>query len=301
MAYLFSYFTGEQPQGEQIYFSLSRDGLFWQDLHQGKPVIRSGVGECGMRDPFLIRKEDGSGFVIVATDLCIAAGKGWKAAEHEGSRSLVVTESPDLVHWTEPALVEVSVLQAGCTWAPEAIYDRQSGDYLVFWASMVKLEGDEKPKQRIYSARTRDFHTFSGAELFLERENHVIDSTIVYSDGVYYRFSKDETDKVIRVDAAPDLKPDSFREVSVPALAGLYGVEGPEVYYLRERGQWCLIVDRFASRQGYLPLVCDSLERMEFRILEDAEFSMGSTMKRHGGVAAITDAEYERMAKAFGM
>ena len=90
MAYLFTHFIGEQPQGEQIYFSLSKDGLHWKDLHDGKPVICSEVGECGLRDPFLIRKADGSGFVIIATDLCIANGRGWDAAVKTGSKNLAV-------------------------------------------------------------------------------------------------------------------------------------------------------------------------------------------------------------------
>lgn len=34
--YLFVHFTGAQKDGEQIYFSLSRDGLHWKDL--GKAV-----------------------------------------------------------------------------------------------------------------------------------------------------------------------------------------------------------------------------------------------------------------------
>ena len=38
--YLFAHFIGEQKDGEQIYFSLSRDGLHWQDLNGGKPVLR---------------------------------------------------------------------------------------------------------------------------------------------------------------------------------------------------------------------------------------------------------------------
>ena len=122
MAYLFTHFIGEQPQGEQIYFSLSKDGLHWKDLHDGKPVICSEVGECGLRDPFLIRKADGSGFVIIATDLCIANGRGWDAAVKTGSKNLAVMESKDLIHWSKPVLVEVSVPEAGCTWAPEAIY-----------------------------------------------------------------------------------------------------------------------------------------------------------------------------------
>ena len=43
--YLFAHFTGEQKDGEQIYFSLSRDGLHWKDLMGGQPVLRSDVGE----------------------------------------------------------------------------------------------------------------------------------------------------------------------------------------------------------------------------------------------------------------
>ena len=166
---------------------------------------------------------------------------------------------------------------------------------------MVKLPGDAEPKQRIYSARTKDFHEFTKAEIYLEKENHVIDSTMVYDDGMYYRFSKDETTKNIRVDAAPDLKKESFKDVSVPNLEAIYGVEGPEIYYLKEQKKWCLIIDRFATHKGYLPLVCDSLKTMDFKPLDDSKFDMGKTMKRHGSVVAISDEEYDRMAEAFGM
>ena len=238
MAYLFTYFIGEQPQGEQIYFSLSKDGLHWKDLHDGKPVICSEVGECGLRDPFLIRKADGSGFVIIATDLCIANGRGWDAAVKTGSKNLAVMESKDLIHWSKPVLVEVSVPEAGCTWAPEAIYDRQQDNYLVFWASMVQLDGDKEPKQRIYAARTKDFHEFTKAQVYLEKDNHVIDSTMVYDDGVYYRFSKDETTKNIKTDTAPDLNKESFTDRPVPNLEAIYGVEGPEIYYLEDQKKW---------------------------------------------------------------
>lgn len=51
--YLFVYFTGESEDGEQIYFAVSSDGLHWNDLNDGKPVLRSHVGEKGVRDPLL--------------------------------------------------------------------------------------------------------------------------------------------------------------------------------------------------------------------------------------------------------
>ena len=48
--YIFVHFTGEQKDGEQIYFSISRDGLHWKDLNDGKPILYSETGMKGVRD-----------------------------------------------------------------------------------------------------------------------------------------------------------------------------------------------------------------------------------------------------------
>ena len=48
--YLFSHFIGEEKDGEQIYFAVSRDGLHWKDLNAGMPVLYSHIGTCGVRD-----------------------------------------------------------------------------------------------------------------------------------------------------------------------------------------------------------------------------------------------------------
>ena len=70
---------------------------------------------------------------------------------------------------------------------------------------------------------------------------------------------------------------------------------------MEDQKKWCLIIDRFATHKGYLPLVCDSLKTMDFKPLDESEFDMGKTMKRHGSVVVITDEEYDRMAEAFGL
>lgn len=101
-AYLFVHFIGEGENGEQIYFSVSRDGLHWKDLNNGKPVIVSQVGEKGLRDPFILRNHLDGKFYIIATDLCIHAGKGWGIAQYEGSRNLMVMSSENLTDWTSP-------------------------------------------------------------------------------------------------------------------------------------------------------------------------------------------------------
>lgn len=79
--YLFVHFTGEQKDGEQIYFSVSRDGLHWTDLNDGKPVLYSHIGECGVRDPFPVKNPLNGRYYLIATDLRIEKGEGWQAAQ----------------------------------------------------------------------------------------------------------------------------------------------------------------------------------------------------------------------------
>lgn len=63
------------------------------------------------------------------------------------------------------------------------------GCFSCFFAS--KVSG----KHKIYAAYTKDFEEFSDTFLYIEKEMDVIDTTILESDGQYYRISKDETDK----------------------------------------------------------------------------------------------------------
>ncbi len=293
--YLFVHFIGEKKDGEQVYFSISRDGLHWKELNGGGPVLRSTVGELGARDPFIIRspwegKDGNAKFYLIATDLRIEAGKGWNVAQYSGSRDILVWESEDLITWRGPVAHTLGISGAGCVWAPEAIYDEEKDAILIFWASMVEQ------KQRIYAAYTKDFKDFSQPFLFLEKDNHVIDTTIIRTEEGYYRYTKDETVKTICVDFGRTLKPEDFHEVRSEVLSNLYGVEGPEIFRFNQGDGWCLIVDRFAAGKGYLPLVADRLDTGEFRILDDSEFDMGVTIKRHGGIIPITEEEYVRLS-----
>ncbi|MGG1556063.1 glycoside hydrolase family 43 protein [Paenibacillus ferrarius] len=297
--YLFVYFTGEDESGEQVYFALSEDGLHWHDLNRGKPVLTSRIGERGVRDPFILRSSHDGNFYIIATDLRIASGKGWDAAQHRGSRSIVVWEATDLTHWSEERSIEMDLPEAGCVWAPETIYDADSQEHLMFWASMTPSEG-KAPKQIIYSSRTRDFRTFTRPEVFIERDNHVIDTSIIRAGERYYRFSKDETTKCILLEQGDSLAASSFADIVSADLDHLLGVEGPAVFKFNDRDEWCLLVDQFMTNQGYLPMVTDDLASGRFRVLSKEEYAMGATKKRHGSVLNLTAAEYAALKKAWG-
>ena len=291
--YLFAHFIGEQRDGEQVYFAISEDGLNWTDLNKGEPLLYSKMGEKGVRDPFVVKDEELGKYYLIATDLRIEAGKGWHVAQYEGSRSLMVWESTNLIEWAGPRKCDVGIDGAGCVWAPEAVYDKERKAFFVFWASMVKLEGDENAKQRIYGSFTKDFQEFSEPFVYIEKANHVIDTTIVQDNGTYYRFSKDEVTKRIIMEKSDDLLGE-FQPVYVELLENLPGVEGPEIYRLPD-GRWCLIVDRFAEGKGYLPLIATDLAKADFIIPSDGDYHFGITKKRHGGVISITEEEYKNL------
>lgn len=295
--YLMIHFIGEDvaDNGEQIYFSRSRDGLHWEDLNGGRPVLCSDVGEMGVRDPYGMRLEDGS-FVILATDLRIAAGKGWDTAQYRGSRDIILWRSRDLIHWDRPYAVTVAPEKAGCAWAPEAIYDREADMYMVFWASMVQEREDPEPKQRIYRSWTRDFVHFTPAEKYLEKPKHVIDSTMIYDRGSYYRYSKDCTTENIIIDSCRTLR-EKPREIFSETLSAYRDLEGPLIFTLPDGKSWCLMADQFIKGKGYLPMVTEDLASGQFRVLSPEEYDMGVTKKRHGSVMSLTESDYNNLGE----
>lgn len=302
-AYLFVHFVGEDAyHKEQIYFTVSRDAKDWETLNGGEPVLGSPLGERGVRDPHIIRSPDGKKFYIIATDLSMFNINGdWGKCQNQGSDSLIVWESTDLVNWSEPRKVKVARENHGCTWAPESIYDKEKGAYMVFWASPTPKLGWH---HRIYRCYTTDFVTFTEPEVYIERDENVIDTTIIEADGMYYRFTKDETSgrKYIFMEKCDSLSGD-FEEVATYTLNGnsyktVQGVEGATIFKVNGVNQWYLYFDDFGGK-GYYPFVTDDLSVGEFTeqssgiSFHDSEGH--KTHMRHGSVLPITLAEYNKL------
>lgn len=297
--YLFVTFTGEKTaMTEQMYFAVSRDGRTWEGLNKNQPVLVSDVGEKGVRDPYLVRAHDGKTFYLLATDLSIFHNHDWRRAVRAASQSLVIWESTDLVHWSQPRLVKVAADDAGCTWAPEAVYDEDTRDYLVFWASCNK--SDDFAKQRIWAARTTDFRTFSKPFIYIDKPNHVIDTDIVRDKGKYYRFSKDEKFKAISMEVSDKLM-GPWKDVSQFSLSKLVGYEGPECFQLEpasagKPATWCLILDQYSRGTGYQPYTTQDLAGGQFTPGAGFKFPF---LFRHGCVVPVSEAEYRRLEAAY--
>ena len=298
--FLFPTFKGESTSlSEQIYFVVSHDGRQWNELNAAKPVLVSGLGERGVRDPYLIRGHDGKTFYLIATDLSAHDHPDWNRNTHAGSKSLVIWDSTNLVDWSEPRLVQVAPDDAGCTWAPEAVYDENKQEYLTFWASTTAR--DNFGKQRIWAAWTRDFVTFGKPFIYIDKPWDVIDTDIVRENGNYYRFSKDEEYKANTIEVSTNLL-GPWNDVTNFSLAKIRGYEGPECYQIKPatNGQpatWCLILDQYSKHAGYQPFVTEDLGRGQFK--PGAGFVFPFPL-RHGCVLPVSAAEYERLEKAYG-
>ena len=299
-AYLFAHFVGNESNAdlEQIYFSISQDGTSWTTINGGKPILTSGVGEKGVRDPYILRGEDGK-FFVIATDLSIYNRRGdsnrWSTCQKSGSKSIVVWESSDLVNWSEANLVKVAVDNAGCTWAPEAIYDKEKGQYMVFWAS--KVSDDNYATQRMYRSYTSDFKTFSAPEIYIDGGTvSNIDTTIVEENGVYYRFTKNESKSSVTMMQSTSLD-GPWTDVETYTINGtagntVTGYEGPTAYKNIDGG-WTLLLDYYSKSQGYKPFVTDNLAEGHFTSAADFKFD---ATYRHGTVMPITQEEYKALA-----
>jgi hypothetical protein len=299
--YLLVHFTGDSPDGEQIYFAVSRDGVRFTDLNGSRPVLTTGVGERGVRDPSIIRSPDGKKFTILATDLRMASGKGWDVAMHRGSTSIVIWESSDLVNWSAPRLVDVAgaIPGAGCAWAPEAIFDDANGDYVVYWTTIAPLDGQVKP--RIYYTRTRDFRTFSAARLYIDRpgQTGLIDTQIMKLDdpAAPYRYVRASGDGQITLEGGQSILGD-WTVLGDLRSIGLTGkdVEGPILFRMPARGTYGLWVDQYATNGGYLALETADLTRpATLRRIDPQQVSFGASKKRHGSILNISADEYRRV------
>lgn len=302
-AYLFVHFKEKStPDGEQVYFGVSRDGFHWEEVNGGNPVLWCYYGDKGARDFTITFCRETGKYVILATDLSLAYGmRGkyhncWDEISRNGSKCLSLWESEDLLQWTEQRLVKIGDEKFGCLWAPDIIYDNVSQDYLIHWSS-AHADNDYGNKA-IYSCRTKDFKSFTAPkELYRHAKDSVIDSAIYEEDGSYYMFVKRDGEgcRNIMLRAGHMEGPYEQIEAFDESMAGLQeGVyEAPTAVRL-EDGRWCLFLDYYGvpgEGQGYVPFVADSLKSGRFvRADERFHFPYGY---KHGTVLTITPKQYE--------
>ncbi|EUC46744.1 glycoside hydrolase family 43 protein [Bipolaris oryzae ATCC 44560] len=304
--YAFAYFTGNSIAGEKIYMAASQgnNALKWNELNGGQPVLASTLGTKGLRDPFVIRSNEGDKFFLLATDLSIGSGTSWGDAVKFGSLYLEIWESKDLKTWSAQRHVKVSPSTAGNTWAPEAYYDASLGSYVVFWASSLYEPSDTARTRSTYHrmmyVTTRDFVTFSQPQVWQDAGLSRIDTTVIKEGNTFYRFTKDEggtgtnCQDIIQERSTSFLAPVSgWTQVAacIGRNAGTSAVEGPTVFKANDNDvngkKFYLFVDEYTGR-GYIPLETADISKPTWKV--SSSYSLPRS-PRHGTVIPITASE----------
>ena len=304
VAFLFTYFTGNSPEQEQICYALSEDGYNYTLLNQGYPVISSdsiAFTQC-VRDPHILRGEDGKTFYMVATDM--KSSLGWAS-----NRGLVMMKSTDLIHWTH-SVVNIPTrfpewMNVTRVWAPETIYDHKTGKYMIFF-SMLTDDGKCKFDKIFYSYANADFTDLESDPVYMfDNGSATIDGDIVYNDAdqLYHLFYKSEahggilqaTAKQLTAEPGQPLgsqwtKIDGHVEVCKKA------VEGVGVCKSLDGNSWVVMYDCYGA--GHYQF-CKSADLKTFEWVADTKTS-GAFTPRHGTIMPITQEEKDRLLAKWG-
>lgn len=292
--YLFVYFTGNHISQEAICFAVSYDGFNYRALNGGRPVLDSKKisSTGGMRDPHILRGEDGRTFYMVATDM--VSDNGW-----DSNRAMVLMRSTDLVNWTHSVVNMQKRYERQeklkRVWAPQTIYDPEAGKYMIYW-SMKYGDGPDV----IYYAYANDSFTDLEGEpkpLFIPGNRlSCIDGDIVLRDGVYHLFYKTEGNgNGIKSATSTSLTSGKWEEQPDYKQQTTDAVEGAGTFKLIGENLYILMYDVY-MRGRYQFTESDDLRT--FRAI-DHEVSM-DFHPRHGTVMPVTAAELRQLFDRWG-
>lgn len=294
VAYLFTYFTGNRMAEESIHFAVSLDGYTYRALNGNKPVLDSRLisSTGGVRDPHILRAEDGRTFYMVVTDM--VSGNGWSS-----NRAMVLLKSTDLVNWTH-SVINIQKRYKGQgnlrrVWAPQTIFDREVGKYMVYW-SMLHEGG---PDIIYYAYANDDFTDLVGEPkpLFLPKDKKpCIDGDIVFKDGVYHLFYKTEGHgDGIKVATTRSLTSGQWTESPDYKQQTSEAVEGAGTFKLIGQDKYILMYDVY--KKGAYQFT-ETTDLQHFKVVDhsvDMDFH-----PRHGTVIPITRDELIRLTDKWG-
>lgn len=293
-AYLFVYFTGNDSTQESIRFALSKDGYNFRALNGNQPVINSKKisSTGGVRDPHILRGQDGKTFYMVATDM--VAAKGWNS-----NRAMVLLKSTDLVNWTS-SVVNIQQRFPGNdnllrVWAPETIYDPATKKCLVYFSMKHGNEPD-----KIYYAYANDNFTDLETvpkQLFFSPNNGAcIDGDIVYRNGLYHLvFKTEEKTAGLKIAVSKTLTGDYvlqdryIQQTNDP-------VEGAGMFKLNNSEDYILMYDLYTKGKYQFTKTSD----LEHFAVVDNEVTM-DFHPRHGTVMPITSSEASTLVSKWGV
>jgi hypothetical protein len=281
--YLFTSFRRNGETG--VFGALSTDGRKWTALNGDQAWIRPEHAGMLMRDPWLGQGPDGTWHMVWTW--------GWTRQESAGKLQIGYASSKDLVHW--PAQRAIPVMEdeptARNAWAPEAVWDPEHGEWIVFWSTTIpgrfpdtEGSGDAGYNHRVYAMTTKDWATFTPSRLWFDPGFNCIDATVAHVGKRWILVFKDERKtplmKRLRL-AFADSPRGPWREVTEPFTGDW--VEGPSVAAIGR--EWWIYFDHYAKPQHY-----GAVRTTDWKKFEDMTGQVSfPDDHRHGTVVKISE------------
>lgn len=311
IAWVLSYFGPAQDlPNDSLHLAYSVDGLHWTALSPAHPVFQlSGIGTNHIRDPFILRKQDGT-FTYLATD--------WTLAENDASYwshpspYIVVADSTDLITFTNARRLRVTSLAGPSgsdmhAWAPEAYFDASRGQYAILWSG-----NDTSDVNRIYASYTSDFATVGNPtpDVFFAPGYSVIDGTLAREGADWYLIFKDATGagQDVQIARSASMDPGSFVRwdpayiVRGASQSTQQVTEGPFALFAPSLGDFVMFADYYAqggvfgawtsSRLDASPASWTKLASTQYR------FPPGV---RHANTVRVTQPELDALIAHYGV
>ncbi|PVH26954.1 family 43 glycosylhydrolase [Sphingobacterium corticibacter] len=294
VGYLFAYFKGNAVEDESVCFAVSTDGYNYRALNGNQPVLSSAEisSTGGVRDPHILRGEDGKSFYMVLTDM--TSSKGW-----DSNRGMILLKSDNLVDWKH-SKIHIPTRFTGHedlkrVWAPQTIFDPSVNKYMVYWS----MQHGNGPDIIYYAYANADFTDLEAApqKLFVPKnQKSCIDGDIILKNGLYYLFYKTEGHgNGLRLAMTDSLTSGKWIEQPGYKQQTTDAVEGSSVFKLNHSDKYILMYDVYGKGKYQF---CESVDLDRFKVI-DEDISM-DFHPRHGSIIPLSRAELKAVTDRWG-
>jgi len=300
-AYLFAHMM-HGDYGE-LYYTVSLDGLHWDQLNQAKRVFKEYHGH-----PDIVKGHDGRYYLV--------------GNEGDSAEDINIWVSSDLISWNKHSTYKPDLKKTPGykplqrIGAPKLFYDKPSETYVMSWHTPHKRGTKEDAERYWASQRTlyvtsKDLKRFSEIpRRLLDWEMGTIDVIIKRAEGKYWTIIKDETyptldwvtGKTIRIASSENLL-GPYENLSDPISPNFR--EAPMLIPSPNGKAWYLYYEQYPG-VSYGLSVADQLDGPWYQISGYTfhstwdKYSMPAKV-RHGCMITISRDQYNELVARFGI
>ena len=307
-------------------YALSRDGFHYHDLLNGDSIFSDheiARIEGATRDAYICRKHDGTGYLMVCTDMNVGRFKDLKKKAEWDNYGIDLLTSDDLIHWQSKTFDYRKGLSTFCNpeadsvykdwstinrvWAPQIMWDGdyvwpdgKKGGYFIYFSMWNRAE--EKYDRMYYSYADKSFTRLTQPRLLFDWGYATIDADINYlpSDGLYHMLIKKEGGKPGIYTATSKHLTSGWGEPvedDYVSFEGKKKCEGSSAFQLIGDKSWRVAYIQYSDRPKHYR-ICKADEHL--RNFKNPVDIKGVNGPQHGSFMRLTKKEYKRLKKYVG-